>query len=169
MESRLAPDPLLKNVPPHSLEAERAVLGAVLIDSRAVDDVAEEVGADDFYSGAHATIFGLILELWQKNEPVDVVLLNEELARRGVLDQVGGTAALAELCEVLPDITRFGVMKHLRVLEDARLVVSERAGRAKLHHLNPVPIREIHDRWISHYAEPFVTGLLALRDRVEGA
>ena len=91
--------------------------------------------------------------------------------RRALLDSLrrrdGQT--LAELCEVLPDITRFGVMKHLRVLEDARLVVSERAGRAKLHHLNPVPIREIHDRWISHYAEPFVTGLLALRDRVEGA
>ena len=91
--------------------------------------------------------------------------------RRALLDSLrerdGQT--LAELCDVLPDITRFGVMKHLKVLEEARLVVSERAGRAKLHHLNPVPIREIHDRWISNYAEPFVTGLLALRDRVEGA
>jgi hypothetical protein len=53
------------------------------------------------------------------------------------------------------------------VLEEACLVVTERSGRSKLHYLNPVPIREIHDRWISRYAEPFVTGLLALRDEAE--
>jgi DNA-binding transcriptional ArsR family regulator len=74
-----------------------------------------------------------------------------------------------ELCAVLPDMTRFGVMKHLRVLEDAGLVVTERVGRSKHHHLNPVPIREIHDRWIAPYREPIVVGLIALRDRVEGA
>ena len=74
---------------------------------------------------------------------------------------------LNELCEVLPGMTRFGVMKHLNVLAEAHLVVTERSGRSKLHYLNPVPIREIHDRWISRYAEPFVTGLLALRDQVE--
>jgi DNA-binding transcriptional ArsR family regulator len=77
--------------------------------------------------------------------------------------------SLNELCELLPDMTRFGVMKHLRVLEDAHLVVTEKVGRSKHHHLNPVPIREIHDRWISRYAEPLVVGLLALRDRAEGA
>lgn len=91
--------------------------------------------------------------------------------RRKLLDalreQDGRT--LGELCEVLPDMTRFGVMKHLRVLEDAHLVLTERSGRRKLHHLNPVPIRELHDRWISPYREPVVVGLLALRDRAEGA
>lgn len=91
--------------------------------------------------------------------------------RRALLDALrdhdGQT--LTELCDVLPDMTRFGVMKHLRVLEEAHLVVAERAGRHKLHHLNRVPIREIHDRWISRYAEPIVAGLLALRDRAEGA
>lgn len=74
---------------------------------------------------------------------------------------------LGELCEVLPEMTRFGVMKHLAVLESAHLVVTERVGRTKVHHLNPVPIREIHDRWISYYAEPLVAGLLALRERAE--
>ena len=73
---------------------------------------------------------------------------------------------LTEL-EAKLDMTRFGVMKHLRVLEDAGLVATRKEGREKLHFLNPVPIREIHDRWISRYAEPFVTGLLALRDRAE--
>lgn len=93
-----------------------------------------------------------------------------DAGRRALLDALRARdgQALSELCEVLPDMTRFGVMKHLRVLEEAHLVVSERVGRSKLHHLNPVPIREIHDRWISNYAEPLVAGLLALRDRTEG-
>ena len=66
-------------------------------------------------------------------------------------------------------MTRFGVMKHLAVLAEAHLVVTDRAGRSKLHYLNPVPIREIHDRWISAYAEPFAAGLTDLRRRAEGA
>jgi DNA-binding transcriptional ArsR family regulator len=91
--------------------------------------------------------------------------------RRALLDALRERdgQSLTELCEVLPDMTRFGVMKHLRVLEDARLVLIERSGRTKLHHLNPVPIREIHDRWIAPFREPLVVGLLALRDRAEGA
>lgn len=89
--------------------------------------------------------------------------------RRALLDalRVRDGQTVTELCEVLPEMTRFGVMKHLRLLEDAHLVVTERSGRSKLHFLNPVPIREIHDRWISRYAEPIVTGLLALRERAE--
>ena len=91
-------------------------------------------------------------------------------SRRALLDapRERDGRTLTELCGVLPEMTRFGVMKHIRVLEDAGLVVVERAGRSKLHHLNPVPIREIHDRWISHYAEPFAAGLLELRRRAEG-
>ncbi len=92
-------------------------------------------------------------------------------SRRALLDALRDRdgQSLTELCDVLPEMTRFGVMKHLRVLEDAHLIVAERVGRTKRHHLNPVPIREIHDRWISRYAEPLVAGLLALRDRAEGA
>jgi DNA-binding transcriptional ArsR family regulator len=94
-----------------------------------------------------------------------------DVGRRALLDALrerdGQT--VGELCETLPDMTRFGVMKHLRILEDAHLVVTERAGRSKHHYLNPVPIREIHDRWIAPYREPLVAGLLALRARAEGA
>jgi uncharacterized protein YndB with AHSA1/START domain/DNA-binding transcriptional ArsR family regulator len=67
------------------------------------------------------------------------------------------------------DMTRFGVMKHLRVLEAAGLVATRRAGREKLHYLNPVPIRLIHDRWISKYAAPWVGALGALKAELEGA
>jgi DNA-binding transcriptional ArsR family regulator len=72
----------------------------------------------------------------------------------------------AELATVTA-MTRFGVMKHLKVLEEADLVVTRRQGREKLHHLNPVPIRLIHDRWIDKYTERNVTALLHLKDQLE--
>ena len=65
------------------------------------------------------------------------------------------------------EMTRFGVMKHLRVLEDAGLVVARRSGREKLHFLNPVPIRQLHDRWIDKYTERNVTALLDLKNELE--
>ena len=64
-------------------------------------------------------------------------------------------------------MTRFGVMKHLRVLEEAGLVVTKKRGREKLHFLNPVPIRLVHDRWVSKYAEPWAATLTALKHRLE--
>ena len=66
------------------------------------------------------------------------------------------------------EMTRFGVMKHLRVLEDAGLVVTRRSGREKLHFLNPVPIRLIHDRWIDKYTERRVSALTDLKHELEG-
>jgi DNA-binding transcriptional ArsR family regulator len=65
------------------------------------------------------------------------------------------------------EMTRFGVMKHLKVLEQARLVVSRRRGREKLHFLNTVPIRLVHDRWVSKYAEPWAAGLSGLKQDLE--
>ena len=65
------------------------------------------------------------------------------------------------------EMTRFGVMKHLRVLEDAGLVVARRSGREKLHFLNPVPIRLIHYRWIDKYTERQVSALADLKTRLE--
>ena len=64
-------------------------------------------------------------------------------------------------------MTRFGVMKHLRQLEEAGLVVTRRRGREKLHFLNPVPIRLVHDRWVSKYAEPWAAGLSELKQNLE--
>ena len=65
------------------------------------------------------------------------------------------------------EMTRFGVMKHLRLLEEAGLVVTRRQGREKLHFLNPVPIRQIHDRWIDKYTERVVSALLDLKNDLE--
>jgi DNA-binding transcriptional ArsR family regulator len=88
--------------------------------------------------------------------------------RRGLLDQLferdGQT--LGELEGRLP-MSRFGVMKHLKVLEGAGLVTTKRRGREKLHFLNPVPIRLVHDRWVSKYAEPWASALSELKQEIE--
>jgi uncharacterized protein YndB with AHSA1/START domain/DNA-binding transcriptional ArsR family regulator len=65
------------------------------------------------------------------------------------------------------DMSRIAVAKHLRLLEEAGLVVSRRRGREKLHYLNPVPIRLIHDRWVSKYTEPWAAGLAGLKQQLE--
>jgi DNA-binding transcriptional ArsR family regulator len=65
------------------------------------------------------------------------------------------------------DMSRFGVMKHLKVLEEAGLVVARKRGREKLHFLNPIPIRLIHDRWVSKYAEPWASSLVELKNDLE--
>src|SRR5512140_984376 len=64
-------------------------------------------------------------------------------------------------------MSRFGVMRHLRLLEEAGLIVTRRRGREKLHFLNPVPIRLVHDRWVSKYAEPWAAALSDLKQRLE--
>jgi DNA-binding transcriptional ArsR family regulator/uncharacterized protein YndB with AHSA1/START domain len=89
-------------------------------------------------------------------------------SRRLLLDRLfeRDGQSLTDLRADLP-MTRFGVMKHLRVLEEAGLVTTRKVGREKLHYLNPVPIRLIHDRWISRYAQPLVAHLSALKSRLE--
>jgi uncharacterized protein YndB with AHSA1/START domain len=90
--------------------------------------------------------------------------------RRSLLDELfrqdGQT--LSALEARLP-MTRFGVMKHLRVLEEAGLVSTRKRGREKLHFLNPVPIRLVHDRWVSKYAEPWAATLTGLKHELEDA
>jgi len=76
---------------------------------------------------------------------------------------------LGELTDLLPDMTRYGVMNHLRVLEEGGVVTTRKSGRTKLHYLNPVPIRLIHDRWISKYTEPQIGALSRLKADLEGA
>jgi uncharacterized protein YndB with AHSA1/START domain/DNA-binding transcriptional ArsR family regulator len=98
----------------------------------------------------------------------DVFRALADPTRRSLLDELfredGQT--LTALEQRLP-MSRFGVMKHLRVLEEAGLVVTRKRGREKLHFLNPVPIRLVHDRWVSKYAEPWVETLSDLKHRLE--
>ena len=91
-------------------------------------------------------------------DPTRRLLLDELFERDG--------QTLTSLEQRLP-MTRFGVMKHLRILEKAGLVVTKRRGREKLHFLNAVPIRLVHDRWVSKYAEPWAAGLSDLKHALE--
>lgn len=88
--------------------------------------------------------------------------------RRFLLDRlfVDDGRTLTQLESEL-DMTRFGVMKHLRLLEDAGLVVARKSGREKHHYLNPVPIRLLHDRWIAKYTERNVSALGDLKNELE--
>jgi uncharacterized protein YndB with AHSA1/START domain len=90
--------------------------------------------------------------------------------RRALLDELflQDGQSLTELGARLPTMTRFGVMKHLKVLEHAHLVTTRRRGREKLHFLNPVPIRLVHDRWVSKYAAPWAATLTGLKQTLEG-
>jgi uncharacterized protein YndB with AHSA1/START domain len=98
----------------------------------------------------------------------DVFKALADPTRRSLLDELfrrdGQT--LGDL-EARFAMTRFGVMKHLKLLEAAGLVVSKRRGREKVHFLNPVPIRLVHDRWVSKYAEPWTAALSDIKQRLE--
>jgi uncharacterized protein YndB with AHSA1/START domain len=98
----------------------------------------------------------------------DVFRALADPTRRGLLDELfkQDGQSLSALQERLP-MTRFGVMKHLKLLEAAGLVVTRRRGREKLHFLNPIPIRLVHDRWVSKYAEPWAATLSDLKHRLE--
>jgi uncharacterized protein YndB with AHSA1/START domain len=98
----------------------------------------------------------------------DVFKALADPTRRSLLDELfkDDGQTLSALERRLP-MTRFGVMKHLRVLEEAGLVVTRRRGREKLHFLNSVPIRLVHDRWVSKYAEPWAATLTVLKRRLE--
>jgi DNA-binding transcriptional ArsR family regulator len=96
-------------------------------------------------------------------DPTRRLLLDRLFERDGrTLGELEAEVATADLT-----MTRFGVMKHLRVLEEAGLVVTRRSGRAKLHFLNPVPIRLIHDRWIDKYTAGPAAALADLKRHLE--
>ena len=98
----------------------------------------------------------------------DVFRALADPTRRRLLDElfVEDGQTLSALEQRLP-MSRFGVAKHLKVLEGAGLVTTRKRGREKLHHLNPVPIREVHDRWVSKYAEPWAAALTGLKKDLE--
>lgn len=90
-------------------------------------------------------------------------------SRRSLMDRLFASdgQTLGQLAEGLPEMTRFGVMSHLRVLEEAGLVSTRKVGRYKYHYLNPVPIREIQRRWVAKYAEPVADRMGDVKARAE--
>ena len=88
--------------------------------------------------------------------------------RRAILDDLrDGPRTTGAIAERFPTLTRFAVMQHLRVLEEAELVIPRREGRERYNYLNPVPIQRIFDRWVSRYTRPWTEALVSLRDELE--
>ena len=106
---------MIDRLPPQSLEAEQSVLGAILIDRDAVVEVAEFLRPEDFYRQAHGKVYGAILELFEKREPIDVVTVGEALERVGDLDDIGGRAYLATLSNQTP--TAVHAVQYARIVE----------------------------------------------------
>jgi replicative DNA helicase len=117
------PAPDYDRVPPHNLDAEVSVLGSMLLSKDAIAEVSELVGPEDFYRGAHRTIYEAIHDLYDRGEPVDLVTLADELDRRGELDGVGGAVGLADLLQRVP--TAANALYYARI-------VSEQAMRRRL-------------------------------------
>jgi DNA-binding transcriptional ArsR family regulator len=88
--------------------------------------------------------------------------------RRAILDDLrDGPRTTGAIAERFPRLTRFAVMQHLRVLEEAELVIPRREGRERYNYVNPIPIQRIYDRWVSRYMKPWTEVLVSLRDELE--
>lgn len=109
--------------PPHNLDAEVSVLGSMLLSKNAIAEVVEFVGPEDFYRGAHRTMFEAVRELYDRGEPVDSVTLADELQRRGTLDSVGGLVAISDLISQVPTAANAGFYAR---------IVAEHAVRRRL-------------------------------------
>jgi replicative DNA helicase len=93
---------ILRRVPPQNIEAEESVLGAILLENDAVNAVLEVAAVDDFYRESHRLIFQAMVDLADRNQPVDAITLTDSLRGKGVLEQVGGPAYIAELAARVP-------------------------------------------------------------------
>jgi replicative DNA helicase len=122
-------DLLTSRIPPHSLEAERAVLGAILLERESLPKAVELLKPTDFYKEGHRKIFDTMIALFERNEPVDLLTLSEELRRREFLEEVGGPAALAGLVEEAATAAHLlaygGIVRERALLRDLIRVATE--------------------------------------------
>ncbi|MBN2908148.1 replicative DNA helicase [Polycladomyces sp. WAk] len=107
-------------LPPHNLEAEQAVLGAILIDPSSLVTVTERLRPEDFYRQGHQRLFQVMIELSERGEPLDLVTITSELQDRKLLEEVGGVSYLAELAEVVP--TSANVEYYARIVEEKSIL-----------------------------------------------
>ncbi|HUA34384.1 MAG TPA: replicative DNA helicase [Candidatus Binataceae bacterium] len=115
-------DDILKRVPPQNLDAEQSVLGAILLENDAINQSLEILTADDFYREAHRQIFSAMVELSDRNQPVDAITLVDALKSRGTLDNIGGAAYIAELAACVP--TAANVSHYARIVREKAVLRS---------------------------------------------
>ena len=127
-------DLLTSKIPPHSLEAERAVLGGMLLDRESLPRAVELLKPADFYKEGHRKIFDSMLALFERNEPVDLLTISEELRRRSELEEVGGPATLGALVEEAATAAHLlsygGIVREKAVLRDLIRIATEIIGKS---------------------------------------
>ena len=96
---------LIQRIPPNSIEAEQSVLGAMLLDKEAISTASEVLKGDDFYREVHKEIFEAIVDIFNENNPVDLITLTEKLKGRNTLEAVGGITYLTQLMNIVPQLT----------------------------------------------------------------
>ncbi len=117
-----ATDDVLRRVPPQNIEAEQSVLGAVLLENEAINQALEILTADDFYRETHREIFRAMMDLSDHNQPVDAITLTDALRTKGVLEQIGGPAYIAELADTVP--TAANVSHYARIVREKAVLRS---------------------------------------------
>jgi len=117
-----AADDILRRVPPNNLEAEQSVLGAILLLNEAINHAIEILAAEDFYRESHRQIFQSMVELTDRGEPVDAITLTDILRNKGLLEQIGGSAYIAELASVVP--TASNVPYYARIVREKSVLRS---------------------------------------------
>jgi replicative DNA helicase len=138
---------VIDRLPPQSLEAEQSVLGSVLIDRDAVVEVAEFLKPEDFYRQAHGLIYGAMLDLFERREPIDIVTVAEVLERHDQLEQIGGRSYLASLSNQTP--TAVHAVQYARIVERKAVLrnLISAAGRiAGIGYEDPAELQEAIDR-----------------------
>jgi replicative DNA helicase len=138
---------MIDRLPPQSIEAEQSVLGSILIDRDAVIEVAEFLRPEDFYRQAHARVYAVILDLFERREPIDIVTVSEALERTGDLESIGGRAYLGTLSNQTP--TAVHAVQYARIVERKSLLrnLIGAAGKiAGIGYEDPAEVQEAIDR-----------------------
>ena len=107
-------------VPPHNIEAEQSVIGGILLDNEALPSVLEVLKGEEFYRAAHRSIFAAVVELFERNEPCDLVTLTDLLRSQKKLDQVGGASYLASLVDRVPSAAN--TSQYARIVKEKSMV-----------------------------------------------
>ncbi|NVM24659.1 MAG: replicative DNA helicase, partial [Desulfobacterales bacterium] len=127
-------------VPPHNLEAEQAIVGGILINNDALNQVIDILSSEDFYREAHALIFEGMLTLYNRDDPVDLITLSQVLRENGVLDKVGGIDYLTSLAEATS--TSAGIMYHAGIVKD---LSTRRSLISQCSHISEVCFQSSND------------------------
>ena len=134
-------------LPPQSSEAEESVLGAILIDGDAITEVSETLKPSDFYKPANSKVYAAVLALYEQRQPIDILTVSEELERRGQIEEIGGRAALADLCDRTP--TAVHAKQYAKIVERKAVLrgLISAAGRiASIGYEDPADAIEAIDR-----------------------